>query len=206
MCCVFFSLHDIFLNLHFTHDHIVGTGWASFVPLTSVNLSLLSIQMIQLYSNVVQQKEATLKYKRLVWGALSMCALATILNWIGSILGVFHDIDTKEHSTAITGGGVGSIIQLKQLNLPGSMRSLTKSLLSDPGIVDSLNTNTNMSNINENYCTDVNNLSNYNKQIHPRLYNNWKCIVCIDQGYQALMQHLGSEFSMENLLFVHEVC
>ena len=34
----------------------------------------------------------------------------------------------------------------------------------------------------------------------------WKDIVCISEGYEAVMNHLEKEFSMETLLFVHEVC
>ena len=46
---------------------------------------------------------------------------------------------------------------------------------------------------------------NKNQATKSVIYNHWSQIVCTALGYESFMNHLETEFSLENLLFVTEV-
>ena len=44
------------------------------------------------------------------------------------------------------------------------------------------------------------------KDYNYKSFVHWSQIVCTSLGYESFMNHLETEFSIENLLFVTEVC
>ena len=55
---------DVFLGYYLEHPIFIQVGWNLFIPLASINLSLLSIEMITLYNNVINQTNNTLAIKQ----------------------------------------------------------------------------------------------------------------------------------------------
>ena len=55
-------------------------------------------------------------------------------------------------------------------------------------------------------CNQGNQTSDEEEDMSIYKYNNWQFIVCTNYGFESLMNHLEKEFSIENLLFVSEVC